>query len=89
MEGINFLWIALAAFLGGTLSGLVGWLTSKESFIVKKFLATLITALIAGFGFALAYQFSGAEITWVDLIAAVFAGAGGDALVNRIAKINS
>lgn len=89
MEGINVLWISLAAFLGGALSGTVGYLSAGEQFAFRKYCATLITALIAGIGFALAYQLSGSEVTWVDILTAVFAGAGGDALVNRIAKLKT
>ncbi len=80
------LWIALAAFTGGLLSGLVGWATSTEKFNFRKFLVTVITAFIAGIGFALTYQISADKVAWPDILAAVFAGAGGDALINRIGK---
>jgi fluoride ion exporter CrcB/FEX len=90
MDNISILWIALAAFFGGFLSGLIGLADAikiGEKFIWSKLLTTIITAFIAGIGFALVYQFSGDRIGWVDILQAIFAGAGGDALVNRIGKL--
>ncbi len=90
MDNVNVLWIALSAFFGGILSGTIGFLDAKkvgELFDWTKLIATVITALIAGIGFALVYEFTNDAVTWVDILQAVFAGAGGDALVNRIGKL--
>jgi hypothetical protein len=82
----TILLIAVAAFVGGIISSLVGYLTSGEAWSTRKFVASLLIVLIAGVGFSLSYQLSGSTITWADLLTAFFAGAGGDALINRIAK---
>ena len=74
--------VALAAFGGGILSAILGWLDSKEPFALKKFLKSVGFALLAGMGFALSYSFAD-SISMRDIFAATLAGAGWDAVTNR------
>ena len=80
---MDVLWIGLLAFAGGVIAALLGWLESKVPFDVKKFGSSAIRALLAGFGFALAYNFQN-FLTPLDLIAAFLGGAGVDVVGNRI-----
>lgn len=74
--------VALAAFIGGVLSAILGWLDSQEPFNPRKFAKSLGFALVAGLGFAVAYNFSDG-VTIRDLITAFLGGAGWDAVTNR------
>lgn len=75
--------IALAAFCGGILSALLGWLDSAEPFNGRKFSKSVLFALFAGFFFAVGYSFTD-SIGVKDILLAVLAGAGVDGLSNRI-----
>lgn len=81
---MNILWIALAAFCGGLISATLGWCDSGEPFQPRKFLASVLRAVIAGAIFAAGYSYLD-EITGIDIIAALCGGAGVDALGNRAA----
>jgi len=80
---MNVIWIAVAAFLGGIVSSLLGWFDSQEAFDMKKFGASIVRALIAGIGFAAVYQYMNA-LTPIDLAVAFLGGSGVDTLGNRI-----
>ena len=76
-------YLALAAFVGGIIAALLGWLESQDSFQPKKFLASLCRALVAAAAaFAAAYYYSN-EITPVEIAAVFVSGAGFDVLGNR------
>ena len=77
--------VAIAAFLGGIAASIMGWLDSGEDFQARKFFSSLIRALIAGALFALTYQLTGDNVSFVDAIIAFVAGAGIDVMGNRIA----
>ena len=81
--------IAVAAWIGGLVSGLVGFWKSGEKFDWKKFGCTALTALIAGAAFAIGYKLAGQTVSWLDIAIAFVAGAGADTLVNRIGKTAS
>uniref|UniRef100_A0A6M3IGN1 Holin n=1 Tax=viral metagenome TaxID=1070528 RepID=A0A6M3IGN1_9ZZZZ len=81
---MEILFVALAAFGGGIAAALMGWLDSGETFIGRKFMASLIRALVAGGVFAVGYTLIGG-VTVMDIIIAFVAGAGVDVLGNRIA----
>ncbi len=76
--------IVLACFLGGLISGLMGWAgsTPAEPFNTRKFVTSLGTALVAGIGYAVTLYTPSGNFTR-DLLIALAIGAGGDALVNR------
>ena len=78
------LYIALAAFGGGILAALLGWLDSGESFAPRKFMASVLRALGAGIGFAIIYTFTG-PVAVLDLLIAFVSGAGVDVIGNRFA----
>ena len=77
------LFIALLACAGGIVSSLLGWLDSAEPFVPRKFMASVVRALVAGILFAIGYSFTNG-INILDLFAAFLGGAGIDALGNRI-----
>lgn len=76
---MEVIYIAGAAFLGGMVVSLLGWLKSGEAFVVRKFVASLVTAVIASVGFAVAYQY-GNTLTPIDLGVAFLGGAGADSV---------
>ena len=63
---------------------LLGWLKSGEAFVVRKFVASLVTAVFAAVGFAVAYQYSNA-LTPIDLGVAFLGGAGADSVRKGVA----
>lgn len=75
--------IALAAFGGGILGALLGFFDAHEAFDWRKFGKSVIVAILAGIGFALAYPFvDGIGIR--DILLAIASGAGADSVVNRL-----
>jgi len=82
---MNVIWIAVAAFIGGIVAALLGWLESKEPFVSRKFSASLIRALVAAVASAIGYQYANA-ITPIDIGIAFCAGAGVDVLGHRVAR---
>ena len=81
--GIQILYVALAAFGGGIVAAILGWLDSGEVFIGRKFASSVLRALVAGGVFAIGYQLAGAVST-MDIMVAFVGGAGVDVLGNRI-----
>lgn len=81
---INLIKIVIAAFFGGLMSALMGWAGSvpAEPFVLRKFIISLCSALVAGIGYAVTLFTPSGNITR-DLLIALAIGAGGDALVNR------
>lgn len=82
---MGILFVALSAFGGGIASAIMGWLDSGEVFIGRKFVSSVIRALVAGGAFAITYQLTSVNITILDVIIAFVAGAGVDVLGNRVA----
>ena len=76
--------VALSAFIGGLFAAVMGWLDSGDDFIGRKFVSSVIRALVAGGVFAIGYTLVG-NITIMDIVVAFVAGAGVDVLGNRIA----
>jgi len=81
---LALLWLVLAAFFGGIIAALLGWAGSGEDFKPRKFLSSVLRALIAAFVAAVSYPLIG-SVTVPILIMAVLAGAGVDSLGNRLA----
>ena len=75
------IFIALAAFGGGLLSAIMGWLDSGEPFNLKKFGKSVIVSVLAGIGVAIFSQ--NAEPSMKNILEAVIVGAGSDVLANR------
>lgn len=81
--GVNIIYIAVAAFLGGIIASILGWLDSKESFDVRKFAASAVRALVAAIVFAVGYSYAN-HVSAIDMAIAFCGGAGVDALGNRV-----
>uniref|UniRef100_A0A6M3LJY8 Holin n=1 Tax=viral metagenome TaxID=1070528 RepID=A0A6M3LJY8_9ZZZZ len=81
---MEILYVALSAFGGGIASAVAGWLDSGEYFEGRKFMSSLIRALVAGAVFAIGYTIVGG-VTIMDICIAFCAGAGVDVLGNRVA----
>jgi hypothetical protein len=80
---MNVIWIAVAAFAGGVVASVLGWLDSAELFEPRKFSASIVRALVAAVAFAVGYQYAN-SVTPIDLGIAFCGGAGVDVLGNRI-----
>jgi hypothetical protein len=81
---LGLLWLVLAAFGGGLIAALLGWAGSGEDFKPRKFLSSVLRALLAALVAAVSYPLIG-PVTVPILIMAVLAGAGVDSLGNRLA----
>jgi len=81
---MDAIYIGLAAFAGGILAAILGWLETQEDFVARKFAGSVARALVAGSVFAVGYAYSG-SITIMDIFAAFVAGAGIDVIGNRAA----
>ena len=78
------LYVSLAAFGGGIVAALLGWMKSDEAFIARKFAPSVLRALVAGGAFALTYAWVGAS-TMTGIVIAFVAGAGVDVIGHRLA----
>ena len=81
---MTIVYVALAAFGGGIIAGLLGWLESHEGFSFRKFLPSILRAFVAGGIVAISYPFLETMGLWVGLIGAFLTGAGIDVLGHRI-----
>ena len=79
---MNLVYVAVAAFGGGVFSALMGWLDSKEPFNPRIFGKSVMFAVLAGIGFAVAYNFTDG-VTGKDISLAFLSGAGWDSITNR------
>lgn len=86
MGNRDLVYIALAAFAGGMLSAILGWIDSSEPFNVRKFGRSLIFALLSGVAFGVGYNFVG-QVGVRDLFLALLSGAGVDVLSHRAIKV--
>jgi len=81
---MEIIWIGLAAFVGGILAALLGWLESQAPFNPRKFGSSAVRAFIAGIGLAAVYEYK-EFLTPLDLLVAFLGGAGVDVIGNRAA----
>ena len=79
------LWIAIAAFAGAIIAGLLGYFSSGTKFSARKYLPTVLRALLAAGALALTYELVGDVASGADIVAAFMAGAGVDVGLHRIA----
>lgn len=80
---LGTLYVALGAGGGGILVALLGWFESKENFVARKFMPSIIRSVLAGVVFGVGYTLSGRVVTVADILIAVAAGAGIDAGLKR------
>jgi hypothetical protein len=84
-KNMGILYVSLAAFGGGIVSALLGWLQSGENFVSRKFASSVLRALVAGGVFAISYTALAASVDIMNIVIAFVAGAGVDVLGNRAA----
>ena len=80
---LGTLYVSLGAGGGGILVALLGWFESKENFVARKFVPSIIRSVLAGVVFAVGYTVSGRAVTMADILIAIAAGAGIDAGLKR------
>jgi hypothetical protein len=81
-----YIWyLVIAAFFGGIISALLGWLDSGEPFAARKFSSSVLRALLAAAVFAIGYTVTPVLAGVFGIIAAFLAGAGVDVIGNRLA----
>jgi len=81
---MNVIWIGVAAFVGGMVAALLGWLETQEDFDARKFGSSGVRALVAAILFAVGFNYTN-HVTPIDIGWAFLGGAGIDVLGNRIA----
>jgi len=80
---MNIIWIAVSALMGGLVAATLGWVDSNETFVPRKFASSIIRAVIAAVGFAIAFNYSN-HLAPLDILYSFLGGAGFDVLGNRI-----
>ena len=83
------LYFALAAFVGGIIAALIGWMGSGAAFDAKTFLSSVLRAFVAAAGGAAAgiwVEPTTAQAMIIGILAALVSGAGIDVLGNRVSK---
>jgi len=78
------LYLGLAAGIGGVVSGVLGWQSSKEQFDASKFIPTFLRSAAAGAGVAFAAPLVDVSF-WPGVAAAFMTGAGFDAVWHHTA----
>ena len=82
---MGIVYVSLAAFGGGVVSALLGYLKAGEAFVAGKFLASVLRALLAGGAFAVAtYAIANGGISMLDIVVAFLAGAGVETGLHRV-----
>jgi hypothetical protein len=81
---MNYMIVAIAAFLGAMATASLGWLSQDppEDFKFRKFLGSVIRGLIAAVGIAAAFNFTDVSSSVTMYFVAFFSGAGFDAAGN-------
>jgi len=85
-----FVYIALAAFVGGVVNALLGWTQTNDSFDARKFANSAIASFLGAIAIAVAANYAGAEgqdlISLLTILGVAFlSGAGVSSGVSRIA----
>ena len=81
---INLIGVALAAFVGGITTALLGWSEASAPWNWKKFSSSIIRSLVGAVAIAAAMDYSGATAPIIYLLA-FLSGAGVEVGGNRIA----
>lgn len=75
--------VFIAAFLGGIIAALLGWIGTTEPFIARKFLTSVIKAFVGAVVITVAFDFA-QTASLILLLAAFLSGAGIDAGAKRV-----
>ncbi len=81
---INLIGIALAAFVGGITTALLGWSEASTPWNWKKFSSSIVRSLVGAVALAAAMDYSGATVPMIYLLA-LLSGAGVEVGGNRVA----
>ena len=84
---MDLVYLGLSAFGGGVVAGLLGYAKAGKTFSARKYLPTVLRALLAGGTIAVTYNFVGDVVSGAALVTAFLAGAGVDVGLHRIAGI--
>lgn len=82
---IEILIVFVLAIVGAIFSALLGWLESGEDFIPRKFIPSVMRAVVAGIVFALGLSEMEVLTVWVYFEVFV-GGAGIEVIGHRVAK---
>ena len=77
---------AICAAGGAHALAILGFLSSKEPFDMRKFAASILTAIIAGVGVAVTVNYTATDISVISCLLAFLTGAGADASRKAVAK---
>jgi hypothetical protein len=83
MEFKMAIFIFVAALLGGVVSSLLGWISTTEPFVPRKFITSLIKTLTGAVVIVVGFDFAG-TMGYAALGMAFLAGAGVEAGVKRL-----
>ena len=75
--------VFVAAFMGGIVAALLGWVSTNECFVARKFVTSVIKALIGAVVISVTFNFAGTT-NLIMLMIAFLSGAGVDAGAKRI-----
>ena len=75
---MGIIWIALAGFCGAITLSMLGWLNSGEAFEPRKFIGSLLTAVITAITIATTVGYT-EDATLIEIFMAFLMGAGADA----------
>jgi len=82
---MNVFYVGLAAFGGGVVSGLLGYIKAGEPFEPKKFMPTFLRSLLAGGTIAISYPLIQELGLGTAIVGGFLAGAGFDDVWHRLA----
>jgi len=78
--------IFLAAFFGGVITAVLGWLDTSDKFNIRKFMTSVIKSFIGAAVIAVGFDYSGTTSVILILVA-FLAGAGVDAGIKRLTNL--
>lgn len=83
---MDIIFICLAAILGALFTAVLGWINSGEPFVIRKFMGSVLAAILAAVAAGIAFQYI-APPTVRDFIMAFLAGAALDAGGKRVVTL--
>ena len=81
---MDYIYILIAALVGATIAGLLGWMKEGTAWNTKKFLESILSGIGAAVLYAIAFSFEPKGVTVINILSAVAWGIAGDNVVNRV-----
>lgn len=81
---MNYLIIALAAFIGTLIDATIQWLDSGEPFNGRKYASGALRGLVSAVGWALVFQFTSATLTAFDILSAIAGGMAAGSTISAV-----